>query len=194
MTLRPITPPVEEPISLDEAKAQCRVDGTDEDLLLTGLIATARAHVETLTGLALRTQTWELVLDGWPGERELDIPLAPLQEVISITYRLADGSTQTLPESGYVVGTASLPGRVMLAAGAAWPTLALYPLEAVVVRFTCGYAEAAEVPEPLRLAVKLLIGHWFENREEVSVGAGLSMAQIPLGVQALAGPYRCWRF
>ena len=35
----------------------------------------------------------------------------------------------------------------------------------------CGYGGgAADVPEPLRQAIRLLVGHWYENRGVVAIG------------------------
>src|SRR5690242_18760477 len=62
MTSYLIAGPGEEPVSLAEAKAFARIDGSDEDALVGALIAAARLHVESLTGRALITQTWRLVL------------------------------------------------------------------------------------------------------------------------------------
>jgi hypothetical protein len=61
MSLRLITAPTDKPVTLDEAKAQCRQDtasmGTDEDAILNAYIAAATAYVERYTGRALMTQT-----------------------------------------------------------------------------------------------------------------------------------------
>jgi hypothetical protein len=38
MSLRLITPPAANPVTLDEAKAQCRVDDTASDTLLTTFV------------------------------------------------------------------------------------------------------------------------------------------------------------
>ena len=52
-----------------------------------------------------------------------------------------------------------------------------------------GYgAAAADVPEPLRHAVKLLLAHWYENRG-VTANGGES-APMTAGVEALIAPYR----
>ena len=50
MSLTLITPAAAEPITLAEARAQCRIDGTDEDALLTIAIAAARSRAEHETG------------------------------------------------------------------------------------------------------------------------------------------------
>jgi uncharacterized phiE125 gp8 family phage protein len=57
-------------------------------------------------------------------------------------------------------------------------------MNAITVRIVCGYSA---VPEPLRLAMLLLIGHWWTNRDAVTTN---SLAELPLGVDSLMGPYR----
>ena len=57
MTSTLIAGPGEEPVTLAEAKAWCRIDGADDDALLAALIAAARLQVESLTGRALMTQS-----------------------------------------------------------------------------------------------------------------------------------------
>lgn len=58
--------PAVEPVTLAEAKAHLRVDGTAEDTLIGSLIVTSRLHVEAAMGLALVTQSWSVFLDAWP--------------------------------------------------------------------------------------------------------------------------------
>lgn len=58
-----------------------------------------------------------------------------------------------------------------------------------VVTYTAGYAVGATAdewaaPEDIKQAVLLLVGHWFENREAVVVGAS-SSGELPLAVSAL---------
>ena len=42
------------------------------------------------------------------------------------------------------------------------------------------------VPGPIRQAVMLLVGHWYNQREAVS---GVQMAEVPYTLQALIKPY-----
>src|SRR4051794_4197557 len=66
MRLVQITPPSVEPVTLAEAKLHCKVDFTDDDALITSLIAAARMVCETRLRQALVTQTWVLYLDSFP--------------------------------------------------------------------------------------------------------------------------------
>lgn len=42
-------------------------------------------------------------------------------------------------------------------------------------------------PGPCQLAAKLLVAHWYRNREALADDAG---AEVPLGVRDLLAPYR----
>ena len=56
---------------------------------------------------------------------------------------------------------------------------------------TCGYGSPADVPEPIRRAVLLLVGTLYANRETV---APVAMQQVPQTAEWLLGPYRVVRF
>ncbi len=56
-----------------------------------------------------------------------------------------------------------------------------------------GYAEDADSILPggdVKAAMLLLIGHWYANRETVSVGQ--TVAEAPFAVEALLQPYRIY--
>jgi uncharacterized phiE125 gp8 family phage protein len=196
-----ITPAAEEPITLAEAKAHCRVDGTDEDTLISGLIVAAREYVEDMTGRALVTSTWDYYLDRFPwsdacswSRHDIKLPKGKLQSVTSIKYTDSSGNQYTLDPSTYHALTAREPGAVRLAHGASWPPATLRSGEAVVIRFVAGYDNAAAVPQSLKNAMLLLIGWWYENREAAVVGNSASAVSAPIafGVQALVANRRVW--
>jgi len=189
MNLTLITPPAREPITLEEARNHLRVDLDDDDPYIQGLIQAAREMAEAFTWRALITQTWELALDAWPEGDTIELPRPPLQSVDSIIYTDSDGNANTMPASDYIVDTRSVPGRIVLAPGASWPSESLRPASAIVVRFVAGYGkEPRDVPRAIRHAMLLLIGHWYEQREQVIVGA--IPREIPVGFRALLWPYR----
>ena len=68
MALVLVTPPAEEPISLDEAKSDMRVDAdfTEHDALIEGYIAAGRQHAETICRRAFVTQSWRITADRFP--------------------------------------------------------------------------------------------------------------------------------
>lgn len=192
MALKLVTAPTGEPVTLTEAKAHLRVDGSEEDSLISSLIAAARRWCEGYQNRAYVTQTWDLVLDAWPAAPEPDrirIPLPPLQSVASVKYTDKDGVQTTMPAADYLVDLASQPGRLVLAYGKSWPTATLRPAAAIEIRFTAGYGAAAAVPETAKQAIKLLVGHLYEHREAASVD---EIREVPFAVKALLGLERIW--
>lgn len=190
MGLKLVTAPAEEPVTSAEAKAHLRVTTADEDTLIASLIIAAREFVENHTHRRLITQTWDWVLDSFSAHC-LEVPHAPLQSVSSITYVDTAGATQTLGTSLYTVDAKTDPGRVQPAFGESWPSTREV-LNAVTVRFIAGYGLAASVPQAIKQAMLLLIGHWFENREAVVTGTISTGVQMT--VDALLAPHRVVRF
>lgn len=176
-----------EPVTLTEAKLHVRQDGTADDDLITSLIKAARETVENITGRALITQTWRMTMDAFPSDGVIWVPRPNLLTVTSITYTDSNGATQTLASTEYVVDVDSLPGRIHRAYNVSWPDTRAVP-NAVTVTFTAGYGAASLVPESYKAAIKLLVGNWYENREQVIVGT--TSSDLPMGVQALLGGYR----
>lgn len=177
------TAPATEPVTLTELQTHLRVTVNEESELITSLGKAARETVERLTGRSLITQTLRLTLDEFP-DWEIRLPRPPLVSVTSITYVDAAGTTQTLSASLYRVDTYSEPGRIEPAYGEVWPS-AREVAGAVNVLYVAGYGAAAAVPYNLKLAIKLLVGHWFANREQVVVGMALTAPPIPFQAEAL---------
>jgi uncharacterized phiE125 gp8 family phage protein len=190
MGLEVYTAPALEPVSLTEAKAHLRVDITDDDTLITALITSAREMVEQITRRALISQTLDYKIDDWPGDY-MELPMPKLISITSITYKLySDGSTSTLSSAVYFAVTSTTPGRVALKPGQSWPGDSLYPYQAITVRYVAGYGSAASsVPGPIKEAIKLLIGHLYENRE-ASYAGNPNVSMLPMGVDKLLYPYR----
>lgn len=175
------TEPTVEPVTLAEAKLHLRgVDHSDEDNLITSLIKAARQWCEEYQNRAYITQTITWKLDRFP--REFIVPRPKLQSVTSIKYIDADGSEQTLDSSYYNVDIYSEPARIALAYGQSWPLLR-GDINSVEVIFVAGYGDAAnDVPDKTKAAMKLLIAHLYEHREDVST---LRHENIPFGVKSL---------
>ena len=189
------TPPTVEPLDLAEAKAHLRVDGGDEDDLIAALIVAARQHAEAFIGRRLITQTITWKLDGFDDCALGRVACAfPLQSVTSIKYFDTSNVEQTLSTSVYQVDTGGddTPGRIALKDGQDWPDTACV-LNAVTVLLVAGFGSAGSaVPAAIRQAMKLMIGHWFRNREQVVTGT--ITAEMPMGAEALLYPFKLWTF
>lgn len=185
--------PATEPITTAEAKAQARVDISDDDTYIDTLITAARVQAETYTQRAFIDQTWVYKIDEWPSG-VVQLPRAPLSSVTSIAYLDADGNSQTLSSSVYTVDTSSEPGRIYLADGQTWPTVqsVRHP---ITITYVAGYGSAASsVPAPIKAAIKVMVATWYENRESAiigtitaNIGSGIGSGSM---VEGMLNPYR----
>ena len=186
------TPPVTEPVSLAEAKAQLRITTSDEDGLIAGYLIAARQHCENIMGRALVTRTYEQTLDyQWPesdGSTYIMPAMPPLVSVTQISYVDNSGNTIVLPSNQYRVLPRDPYGVVVPAFGVVWPPIRSQ-LDAATIRFVAGYGAIGAIPEPIRLAILLLTAHYYENREAVIVSRDLP-STLPMAVDSLLSLYR----
>ncbi|MDH4981297.1 head-tail connector protein [Hyphomicrobium sp. D-2] len=181
--------PALEPVTVSEAKAHLRVDGTAEDTLIGSLILTSRLHIEAALGLALITQGWRLKLDRWPKDGAVELPLGPVQAVTDVRVLDGAGVAQTVPPESYVADVASSPARIV--PRGAWPVPG-QRTNGIEIDFSAGFGAAAgNVPAPVRQALLLLVAHWYEHRDPIEVGS--KTTAIPAAVSNLLMPYRAVR-
>jgi uncharacterized phiE125 gp8 family phage protein len=77
---------------------------------------------------------------------------------------------------------------------ASWPSATLRDVNGVNVRFVAGFGSAGTtVPQPIRQAILMLVGHYYENREAI-LATGAMPKEVPLGVDSLLWPKRVLRF
>lgn len=179
--------PALEPVSVADAKAHLRIDGTAEDALIASLILTSRLHIEAALGYALIAQSWTLLLDAWPDGTSVVFPIRPILSIASARVLSATGVPTVMAASDYVLdGTAITPRLVRT--GSNWP-LPGKAANGIEIAFTAGFGAAAtDVPAPMRHALLLLVAHWYEHRDPIEIGSSLS--NIPKAVSDLLTPYR----
>jgi uncharacterized phiE125 gp8 family phage protein len=210
------TGPASEPISLSELKSHARIDQTDDDELLSGLIVAARQWAERTTARGFIDQTWQLWIDMplfdtngcqdgfFEGaiqaalDQAIFLPRSPLLSVSSINVFSEDNSSTIWDQRNYYVDTSHEPGRLVLRSGAAWPTPSRQA-NGLMVEYRVGYgADASFVPEPIKLAIKQLALHWYSHRGEelmpgtanADISSRYGAINVPLLIQALLNPYR----
>jgi uncharacterized phiE125 gp8 family phage protein len=110
-TLAKILAPTSWPLSLEDARAFVIIDDDDADHMrvLDLAIRAATQYCETRAGLTAQRTTYQLRLDAWPSTydcdrrrgagagNEIDLPAAPVRDVLSVTYVDTDGIEQTVP-------------------------------------------------------------------------------------------------
>ena len=214
MTPQLLTAPAKYPVSLAEARFQLGLQTQDFDPRLAGLIAAATSAVETFLNRSLISRSYHGFLDYWPvtgqairgdsapnygagypfggGEiglgffkRALHLPRPPLISVDYVkTYDDTDTAT-TFDPSNYYVDTAGNEGRLVLRTNSSW-TLPTRTANGIEIGWTAGYGvNPADVPEPIRLAIQMMVGSFNEQRGDES-----APPTIPPAAQALLWPYR----
>ncbi|WP_395055191.1 head-tail connector protein [Polaromonas sp.] len=155
MQFKVVTTVAAEPVTLAEARLQCKIDADDttHDALITSLITAAREFAEHYTGRALAGQTLEGALDSFPDCDYIDLPMPPVVSVTSIKYTDTAGAEQTLSTGAYALSAYGLGNRVNLAANGEWPSTQEVA-DAVRVRFVAGYTTA---PKAVKAAILLHI-------------------------------------
>ena len=190
MTLVLTSGPALEPVTIADAKAHVRLDGSSEDALIASLILTSRLHIEAALGFGLITQSWTLLLDAWPDNGTVVFPIKPVLSIVSARVLSATGASIVLAASDYLLDGAGLVPR-FVRAGAGWPPPGK-AANGIEISFTAGFGPAAtDVPSPIRHALLLLVAHWYEHRDPFEIG--FSGANIPKPVSDLLAPYRAVR-
>lgn len=142
--LKQTVAPTIEPITLDEALGNTKVEVAEENTLVNNLIKLVREHAERETGYQLMPATWRMYLEAF--KNEIILPRPPLSSVSSITYVDTAGATQTVAASVYAVSTGREPGRIWLGYNQTWPTVRGFK-EDIVVEYVAGYGVGQAVPQ-----------------------------------------------
>jgi uncharacterized phiE125 gp8 family phage protein len=197
MGLKLVTAPASRPVTLTQAKQQCRAtEFTDDDDLIDLFVDAAVDFVDGPSGFlgrALIDQTWDYYLDEFPASGPIEIPLPPLIEVIGLFYQDGDGNEQEWTSTNYVVDASGNPGKVSLGSGVSWPT-PIDQSEAVRIRFRAGYLDqgvspaVANVPSAIKAAILIHVADLYSNRESAIVGQ--IVAKLPWTAEQLLRRYR----
>lgn len=175
MKLQRVTNPIALPLSMNSMKDHLRIERSetayDDDL--NDLIVAAAEFIRAKCHVELINTQYRALWNQFPACRTIKIPLWPVVTVDSITYYDTAGALQTMSASLYQTELIQSPATVTLAPlGTSWPSTQDEKINAVILTFTTGFGiDSAAVPAGYRHAMKLLVAHWFRNRESVLIGS-----------------------
>lgn len=175
------------PISLDEAKRQCRVTYNDDDDVISDIVDSVVSYLDGPAGVlgrAIVTQVWTLELATWPAC--LALPVEPVQSV-EVAYIDTTGAAQSLADTCfYLSAWPKQPSELHWAKGVSLPAVSATVPFPILVRITAGYGDAGATPSAVKRAMLMLTEHWFNNRGLI----GDTSAELPLSISALLAQFR----
>jgi uncharacterized phiE125 gp8 family phage protein len=207
--LRIIQEPVTEPVSIEEAKLQLRIDGGDEDWIIALYISGARSHAEAITRRSFITQKLSLYLDTFPlytygGTLTGYIPLyqsqSPWLAQRQYSVRVRGGridlpfpriqsvdSIKYTDPSGVVqtLATSQYVVDTINEPGAVVPAPGTYwpatqdTVNGVQINYTAGYGNAVDVPAQIKIWILSQVVGMYENRQKYEIGSRLVLIENP---------------
>lgn len=178
--------PVELPVTVTEMKTDLRVQHTSEDSFIESLILAATDYMDVPNGAigkAIMSQTWALKLCSFGALGKVDIPVTPVQSITSIAYFDVDNVAQTLNVSDFYLFGDENSAWIEPKPNVDIPAVYSRP-DAITITFLAGFGNDCEdVPNSIRQAIRLLAGHWYENRTPVVIGT--TVTDLPMAVGSL---------
>jgi uncharacterized phiE125 gp8 family phage protein len=148
------------------AKAHLRVDGSEEDALIEALRAAAIHQVEQYCSIPLTSRAgfvWQGDAGCFADGGAIRLGVHPVTAITSIDATDASGVTISATPADFVLGPHDM---VRPKPGKSWPD----STGGAAISFTAGLSSPAKAPSLLQ-AVRLMLGHLYENREAMLEGA-----------------------
>jgi uncharacterized phiE125 gp8 family phage protein len=171
-------------VTVAECKAHSDIPYSDDDTIIGEYLAAAIAALDApngMVGKAIATQRWTWKLEKQTGKTALHVPIVPFRDVVSIKYYDADNVQQTETLTDYTYFGNEDFGHIE--PKGTWPIMYDRP-DALEIVFEAGFGDPADCPANLKQACKMLVAHWYENREAVS---DVFMQEVPFSVQSMVG-------
>ena len=191
-SLKVVTGPLKDPVSLADAKLFLSVDTDDDDTLILSLITAATRKAENFTDRFFISQTWDVWLDHIPIEKRdsrdfggggsqwwdgvvegpvtligrtpdfLQLPRGPVQSITTFTVYSPDDSTSVF--TGFNLDNATDAARIFLKTSQTWPTN-LRDRNAIQITTLYGYGDdESDVPSDIVTAIKILLSELYNDR------------------------------
>ena len=169
-----------------EAKTHLKVDTDADDTYIDNLVSAATESAQIFTNRYFINTTITQYGDTWSDMATLF--KSQVNTITHIKYYDSDNSEQTLATSVYLSDIIHQPARIALKPNQSFPDLA-DRISAIECQYIVGYGGvASKVPQGIREAVLLIVGNWYENRQEVVVGR--IATELPKSAQYLLEQFK----
>jgi uncharacterized phiE125 gp8 family phage protein len=158
-------------------------DDTLQDGVLSSFLHAAMSAIEGRLSKALLIRRFVLKVHAWRTDSAQPLPVAPVVRIDTVVMVDASGTAEPLPPDRWRLEQNAV-APVLRATKTVLPSI---PARGhVEIHFDAGYGnDFASIPADLRQAVMLLAAHYYEYRDETSLGQGC----MPFGVTALIQRY-----
>jgi hypothetical protein len=184
------------PITLEAVKEYLRCEDSADDSLITSLMTAAVAYVQEVTGVVFVYSRINNRYSSFPSQSQ---SLSVTPELISGSSLVATSLTLTYPSkaTNSLVVLSLIDGdftyavvnnyALLIPSAAGWPvddfdTKSPLGVSLQAHTLTATPTSSGNEWQQLLVAVKMLVGHWYANREAVS---DARLAEVPMGVQML---------
>ena len=151
---------------------------TAQDVLITSLIIVARQWCEAYENTKYITQ--EITAKYNVLRQQMCLPFGKAQSITSLKYIDSSEIQQTISSDDYLLDDYSVPPVLYAAHGVTFPT-ALNVRNAVEIIYIAGYGDASsDVPERIKEAMKLILTHLYEHREQ---DIEVSLTEMPMNAK-----------
>lgn len=165
-------------VSVRDLMRHLRIDEEQDAATLASLGAAATQYAEDFCRRAMGTAVSFLAtFDGFPAG-ELVLPIGPAVAITSIVYDDSAGDAQTWDSAEYELRRNEL-GEDIVVPLVSWPSDVSTRSGSVRATYTAGDG----VPVNAGLAIRMLVGEWYEHREGIAMRGG--SGPIPSGVHRL---------
>jgi len=187
--------PATKVVSVDDIKAQLRIDSSDEDTLLGYYIDAATDMAENYCNRHFITHQYKLYFNEQVNKASLIFPNCTLVDVDAtiepeaaakrpVNWTDANGTAQESDKA--YIDAFSNPSLVYLSSDFPGTTLKDNAANTFYFWFNTGYGSAsADVPEAIKQAIKLIVADMYYFRED-------RKRQFPMASQILLQPYKCY--
>lgn len=159
-----VSPPLIEPVTLDEVLEHCHANPGVEDDWFQRQIVAARQEAEIRQRRAYIEQTILLTIDNWP-DMPILLPRSPVISVDSVKVYDLDNVETVVDVADFYIDYDTNPVRMDFNNGETWPGVSLRNLSPIHIQYTAGYGSLrSDVPDYVKGAILIYIDHMNNNR------------------------------
>ncbi len=160
-----VVEPASEPVTLAEAKLYLRVDGSDEDTLISEMIVAARVAAEQYLRRSLITQQWKLVFNTH-APMDVFLPMGPVQSVVSVVTVAEDSSTEAVSSTLYRLSASKREICFEQVISA----------HQVEITYGTGFGDPEDVPAPVKQGIFAHISEMYDGRSRATALPDIAVA------------------